>query len=259
MPAEKPTLYAADCLLPVAAPPIEGRALLAIDGRIAAIGTRKDLCAAHPGVPLVDFGDAVMLPPLANAHTHLELTDFPAWAAAADERGTGRDFVDWILRLVRVRRTVSAEQVAASLTAGLDASLRAGTGMLGDICTSLDAVDAYRNSPLYGRVFAEVLGHAEDAVAARLSAIGAMLGTSPGPELRWGLSPHAPYTLSESALAQVFAFAAEHSLANAMHLAESNDETCFLKDGRGNIAVRLFGEARWDPTSDRVAGGSPVE
>ena len=59
--------------------------MLVIDGRIRAIGTRHALSTEHPGVPVVDFGEAVLLPPMINAHTHLELTSFPAWAAAVEE------------------------------------------------------------------------------------------------------------------------------------------------------------------------------
>ena len=253
------TLFTARFVLPVATAPLEQGALLAVGGRIKAVGTLNALSADYPGVPVVDFGDAVLLPPMVNAHTHLELTSFPAWAAAAEAGQTGQDFVDWVLSLIKVRRSVTTAQVTDSLAIGLKESMRFGTGAIGDICTTLDAIDAYRQAPIYGRVFAEVLGHADDLVADRLLAIKRLLGRPPGKALNWGLAPHAPYTLSAAALDRVFAFSAAQSLQNTIHLAESADETRFVKEGRGSIADKLFAAAQWDPASEPVAGCSPVQ
>ena len=47
-----------------------------------------------------------ILPPFVNAHTHLELSDFATWAEAMGEPEPPVEFVDWILWLVRVKRTV---------------------------------------------------------------------------------------------------------------------------------------------------------
>lgn len=251
-------LYRARTLLPIVAPPVEDGALLVEDGRIRACGAYRQLAAAHPRAPLVDFGDAVLLPPLVNAHTHLELTDFPDWAVAAGVAAPPGDFVDWILQLVKVKRSVSAEQLRTSLAAGLRAALLAGTGAIGDILTSLDAVSVYRSSPLRGCLFAEVLGYDPAVIAARLDTIAGLVQTPPAPDLAWGLSPHAPYTLSAATIDQVFTFARRHALRCAMHLAESADESHFLHNASGAIAERLYVAAQWDPKSAHAPGCSPV-
>jgi len=128
---DKPILYRARFLLPICAPPIEDGALLVAGNCIRAIGPHRELAAAYPGTDVVDFNDAVLLPPLTNAHTHLELTDFPAWAEMAGETASPATFVDWILRLVRIRRQISAAQLAESLVNGLQSVLLAGTGAIG--------------------------------------------------------------------------------------------------------------------------------
>ena len=238
-------IFASRYLLPIGAPPREDGALLVENGRIVAVAPRRELAAAHPRAAAVDFGEAVLLPPLVNAHTHLELSDFPQWAEAAGEAGEPDDFVDWILRLVRVRRTLDAAAVQASLAEGLRQSLAAGTGAVGDILTDLTALPAYAGTPLSGRVFAEVLGVDAARVAARLAEIAARLTTPPGPALRWGLSPHAPYTLTAATLAQVIAFARAHQLPLAMHWAETAEEIAFLSKGQGPLAERLYPAAGW--------------
>lgn len=259
MTFDRMTLYTSRFLLPITGPPVEGGALLAAEGRIRAVGSRRTLSAAYPSAAVVDFGDAVMLPPMVNAHTHLELSDFAAWKEAAGEFAPPGDFVDWILHLVRVRRQVTIDQVRSSLAAGIEASLRAGTGAIGDICTTLETSGVYGQTPLYGRVFAEVLGHDAELVSGRLAMIAALFDKPPGPALTWGLSPHTPYTLSASTLSQVFAFAAEHAAPCAMHLAESADEARFTREGQGLIAEKLYAEAHWDVDNVAVPGCSPVQ
>jgi cytosine/adenosine deaminase-related metal-dependent hydrolase len=249
-------IFRARYLLPIGAAPVEDGALLAESGRIVAVGGYRELAAACPRAAVVDFGEAVILPPLVNAHVHLELTDFPQWAEAAGEAAEPGDFVDWILRLVRVRRTVGDLAVAASLHKGFWDSLAAGTGAIGDILTTLSAAVAYANTPLRGRVFAEVLGVDTERVATRLTGIADWLDTPPGPCLRWGLSPHAPYTLNAATLGQACAFARERQLPMAMHWAETATEIDFLSRGAGALAERLYPAAGWPlPPSPQGSGG----
>ena len=68
------TIYSARWVLPIAAPPFEDGAV-AVDGKsIIAVGPRIELSERYPQAQSRDFGDAVILPGLINAHTHLELT-----------------------------------------------------------------------------------------------------------------------------------------------------------------------------------------
>lgn len=252
------TLYRARYVLPIVSSLLEDGAVLVESGLIRAVGHYPEMAETHPEATFVDFGDSVLLPPMVNAHTHLELTAFSEWAAAAGEPHTPQTFVDWILWLVRIRREIGEEELKASLAAGLKASLLAGTGAVGDIFTTLNLVEAYLDSPLYGRVFAEVLGHDLDLIEQRLSSIKTLTVQSPAKNLNWGLSPHATYTLSASATDQVFAFAKELALQCTIHLAESEPESEFLRDGTGAIADKLFSSAKWDPLLSPPPGCSPV-
>jgi cytosine/adenosine deaminase-related metal-dependent hydrolase len=252
------TLYRARFVLPITTPLIEDGAVLVESGLIRAIGRYRELVAAHPGASVVDFGESTLLPPMVNAHTHLELSSFDVWATAAGEPDAPHDFVDWILWLVRVRRSITDEQLRDSLIDGLQASLLAGTGAIGDISTTLGCVSAYQGSPLRGRVFAEVLGHDLAMVSERLATIEKTVQNQPGASLDWGLSPHSTYTLSATAADQVFAFAGRLKLQCSIHLAESVDETHFLQNGSGAIAEKLYPAAKWNPSVDPAPGSSPV-
>lgn len=254
-----PVIYSARFVLPINDVPIEDGAILADKGRIIAVDRRNTLIAAHPGTSVVDFCDAVLLPPMVNAHTHLELSHIGEWAALAGTPQVPSAFVDWILWLVAVKRTVSTRQIRASLADGLRQSLSAGTGAVGEILTTLEAAPEYLASPLSGRVFAEVLGQHQGVVETRLDAIKGLLGNLPSSTLDWGLSPHAPYTLSPSATERVFRFAREHRLQSSIHLAESPEETLFIAEGRGAIAEKLYAAAQWDSAVYMASGDTPVK
>jgi cytosine/adenosine deaminase-related metal-dependent hydrolase len=252
------TLYKARYVLPISSSLLEDGAVLVESGLIRDVGHYRDIADAHPEAVLVDFGESVLLPPMVNAHAHHELTAFSDWAAAAGEPHAPQTFVDWILWLVRIRMEVGEDQLKASLAAGLKASLLAGTGAIGDIFTTLNAVEAYLESPLYGQVFAEVLGHDLDLIEERLLSIKSLTVKPPAKNLNWGLSPHATYTLSASATDLVFAFAKKLTLRCTVHLAESEPESEFLRDGTGAIADKLFSSAKWDPLLSPPPGCSPV-
>src|SRR4051794_24882810 len=71
------TLLRAAWLAPTDRPPIRDGAVAISGTRVAAVGTWRDLAGDYPGAPVHDAGEAVILPGLVNAHTHLELTHIP--------------------------------------------------------------------------------------------------------------------------------------------------------------------------------------
>jgi aminodeoxyfutalosine deaminase len=251
MKTEKVQLLRARYLLPTAgAAPIEDGALLIAGGRITAVGSYSPLRAN--AAEIIDYGDAVILPPLVNAHCHLELSNFPQWARACDETAAPTSFVGWIRRLIRVRRTLGAAPVPASVTAGIRQLLATGTGAVGDILTSPAALAPLLASPLYGRIFFETIGLEEERFAPALAAalVSARSLTFP---LRGGLSPHATYTVSARHLEK----AISAGLPLAIHCAESAEESLFLRAGSGPIADELYAAAGW-PLPERAPGRSPV-
>ena len=76
-------------------PPIRDAAVLIEGARIAAVGTRREVLARPDaaGHERRDFGDAVLLPGLVNAHIHLEYTHLGPLPAP-------RPFLPWIRSLV---------------------------------------------------------------------------------------------------------------------------------------------------------------
>ncbi|MFA7536990.1 MAG: amidohydrolase family protein [Desulfuromonadales bacterium] len=254
-----PIIYRARYLLPIAAAPIEDGALLVVAGRIAAVGRKADIAALATDAKTVDFGESLLLPPLVNAHTHLELTHFPQWAQAAGASPPQDDFIEWIRHVIRVKRQISTDFFAPSIAAGIKESLAAGTGAVGDILSFFPARTAHADSPLRGRIFLETLGQDPDTSGRVLRAIeeiivGGRIGASV-----FGFAPHSLYTLSRQHLREVIAAAGRRHRPLTIHLAESPAETEFIATSSGAIAQELYPYIGWSDKTPPPSGLTPVE
>ncbi len=224
--------------------PIEGRAvehgavLIGANGRIVAVG--PDQSVPRPAdAPAENFGNALLLPGLINAHTHLELTGLDAGPPELD-------FAGWIRR---VRAQKAARDPAAFLAAarqGLADCWAAGVTTIADTGDSGAVIEALAEAGGSGIVYHEVFGPHPDQC--RESLVGLQqaverLGRFAGGRVRLGVSPHAPYTVSAPLYAATAAWARESGLPIAVHLAESAAETALLATGTGAFADFWRGRA----------------
>lgn len=247
-----PTLFRAAWVLPVATPPIAGGAVLVdAQGRIAAVGPAAAV-QAPADAEVVELGEAALLPGLVNVHAHPELAMF---------RGALEDlpFRDWILRLVGAKRDLLRDEDypwAARWTA-LEA-LRAGMTTVAATEASGAAVDAFAEAGLRGVVYQEVFGPDPSQVQGSMRELGAALDRLRGREtelVRVGVSPHAPFTVSDELYRAVAELARREGLPMALHIAESTAERRLVREGEGDFAPGL--RARDIATPPR--GRSPIE
>jgi len=184
------------------------------------------------------------MPGFVNAHTHLELTHFPAWRLRDGLDYHPRGFVDWIIQMIKVRRGVTVEETCVSLKAGISACLRAGTTSVGDIVTSPDLLSAYDGTSIGGRIYLELIGQDRQLFEPRLARAVEACKTVNGCRLP-GLSPHAPYTLNSNLLPDIAAAAAQMQLPLSLHLAESCEESDLLFDSSGPLAEKMYPLVGW--------------
>jgi 5-methylthioadenosine/S-adenosylhomocysteine deaminase len=233
-------VYAARWVVPVAAPPIaDGAVAVDAAGRIAYVGPRA-------GAPPVteDLGDAVLLPGLVNAHTHLELTAFRGLLEHAD-------FFGWIRALTRGRAEVlTAADLHASAHVGACEGLAAGVTTFADTAFTGPAVAAaLAATGARGTVYQEVFGPDPAQRAASLAALrrqvadlrAQLAAAGATDRVRVGVSPHAVFSVHEDLLLDACAWAVGEGLPVAMHVSESPAEVAFLREGEGPFADFLRG------------------
>jgi aminodeoxyfutalosine deaminase len=222
-------------ILPVVGDPVRDGMLTLAGEQILAIEPRQGRVAD------VDFGQAVILPGLVNAHTHLDLTGLRG------RTPPGPDFQDWLTRVIRHRRDNPPEQIAADVHEGIQASLRHGTTLLGDIAGQGRSWEQLTHAPIRSVVFYELLGLSEERARQALADLTAWLRMrNPGTACRLGLGPHAPYSVRASLIADSRNLAERGGLPWAIHLAETKAELELLSTHGGPFVPFLEELGVWD-------------
>lgn len=198
-------------------------------GRISRVEPWHDP-PSTPGIELMDWGAAVIMPGLINAHAHLELTSLQGQLTGFSS------FTDWISQLIDRRRLWTREQFLDSARDGARAALSSGTTLVGDVTSSGFAWEAACGSNLRHVVFQEAIGlspaHADQVVSQLQSLLD---GAPPDPLLLHGISPHAPYSVSPELYQRLAGIARGRQLLLATHVAETKAEIQFLETGAGEF------------------------
>src|SRR6266581_1992772 len=237
---------------PVTAPAIEDGAVL-VDGagRIAAVGPNHRV-PQPAAAKALHFPDAELMPGLVNCHTHLELTHLGG-GAKHDEP----EFLTWIRRIRELKDATSAEAFYAAAVAGIRDCWARGVTCVAETGSTGAVMRALHDLGGRGIVYQEVFGPDPAQCAASMAELDAAVGplrrlaTS---HLVPGVSPHAPYTVSGPLYEAVAQFARRERLPIAVHVAESKEETAFVRDGEGPFAVAL----RARGISVDARGASPI-
>jgi len=234
---------------PVTAPPIVDGAVLVDGDRIVAVGPH----AAVPvpdGAEVFELPDAVLVPGLVNCHTHLELTHLAG-------RNGERDFARWLGRVREMKDATTAEEFAAAAERGVRDGWARGVTCVAETGSTGAVIAALARLGGRGIVYQEVFGpdpSARDASLRDLEAAIVRLAPFVSARVRFGLSPHSPYTVSAPLFRAVAELARLERFPLAVHLAESPAESELVRYGTGPFAERL--RARGIPVEAR--GVSPV-
>jgi 5-methylthioadenosine/S-adenosylhomocysteine deaminase len=226
--------YRARWVLPISTPPIAD-GVVAVEGdRITWVGSAV---AGPPGEDR-DLGNALLLPGLVNAHCHLELTAMRGFLEDLD-------FRSWILRLTTAKRGVlSHDMLLDAARLGIVEGLGRGVTTYADTCDSGVAFEAMRELGVRGIMYQEVFGPDPGQSAASLSELQAKIDSLrplETPLVHVGVSPHAPYTVSDALFSAVGKYAREAKLPIAVHIAESAVEQSLVVQGTGAFADGLRG------------------
>ncbi|MEI6240086.1 MAG: amidohydrolase family protein [Planctomycetia bacterium] len=237
----RPLTLRARHVVSLAGPPLENAWLRIRHGRIVTVGSSPASDAS------IDLGDAVILPGLVNAHTHLEFSSLQAPLP-----GDG-GLPEWIGRVVALRRTLPADAAAARVAAAIDAGLAecaaSGVTTIGEIATAV-RISAPAGPRI--RVFREALGLSGTAIEATLAALQRDLDRLGAAGAFAGVSPHAPYSVSAPLGRRMLETARRRRLPAAMHLAESPAEAELIAHGSGPFRTLLESLGAWPSTAPRL-------
>jgi 5-methylthioadenosine/S-adenosylhomocysteine deaminase len=237
-------VYQADWVYPASAAPIHNGVVAVEGGRILHVGPgdadplRSLTLGLSPSKgespQRVAYPGCAIIPGFVNAHTHLELTVLRG-------RLNGLSFPDWILSLTRFKyERCTRETLRLSARLGAIEMLRAGVTAVGEVMDIGAGWEAMLECGLQGIAYQEVFGPAEASAPEALRALQEKVERHRRRETatqRVGVSPHAPYTVSKQLYQNVRDYARHEGLRMTAHIAESRDETQFVRDGEGLFAA----------------------
>jgi 5-methylthioadenosine/S-adenosylhomocysteine deaminase len=222
--------YHARWVVPVTSRPIENGCVVENNGVIEYVGPIADAPAAEDH----DLGESVLLPGIINTHTHLELTAM---------RGFLEDlcFNDWIDKLRSSRKeALTEEMLLDSARYGIVEGLHAGITTYADTCAAGLVMDAMLEMGVRGMMFQETFGSAPEQCETSIAVLKERVAELQKKEtdlVRVGISPHAPYTISDDLYSATARFAQESGLRMALHIAESASETEIVCSATGPFAI----------------------
>lgn len=215
----------------------------------------QNVCVREQGGTLLDIRPCstseltnvlpvVLIPPLVNAHTHLE------FSALTEPLEPALPFQSWIQSLMKWRGSNGATQ-AESIRNGFAESVDSGIGLIGEISTNDDMAllsnQQFTNQQTSCVAFRELIGLSTARVQQQLELAESFLTAVPVAGVHRALSPHAPYTVHPDLLEQTVALANKHQVPLAMHLAETTDELELLGSGTGRFQTFLSSMGLFDP------------
>ena len=242
--------FQAEWLLPITGRPIH-RGILTVDdaGRIAGVGS-EPVAAAR------DLGRVALLPPLVNAHTHVELSYLHERIPPAPSFG------EWVSAVMAARRQMpdpADRRILEAARAAIRQARRTGTGLMGDISNTLVTADLLREAEMPAQLFHELTGFTEMDPLARVAEARRRADAASGGDVRASVAPHAPYSVSAALFTAIREDLDAHQGAvSSVHLGENPEEIELLQSGTGAIRRVLEDLGRW-PADWNPPGCSPVE
>ena len=210
----------------------------------------------HSSVPEADRNRVLPLgivPPLVNAHTHLE------FSTLTEPIAPPTPFPDWIQSVIQWRlNSPGASQ--NGVQRGLNECRQHGVTTIGEITTSDDAAlllqtfaNASQKSDDLTHIvsFRELLGFLPEQIPEQVATMNRhieRLGNASGlSTVRPAISPHSPYSVHPELFAAVVDICRPRSIAVAMHLGETKEELELLDAGSGEFKNFLQQMDLWNP------------
>lgn len=253
-------------------PSAQPRILAVVDPRVSSIPTTDNIIQSFKNstsysgfadsqferLPDRCLGNVVLLPAMVNCHTHLEFSDCHEPLGAQ-----GQGFSEWLQALI-ARRAATKHLPDAEFMAkksevcwqGWQEISNGGASAIGEILSrpSTDlapaAMDASSNAtarPICGTIFHEVLGLAPDRARSSWEWASKCLSSKPARGVKFGLSPHSPYSTSTWLYRQCAEQSLRGGIPVATHIAESQDELQLLSERSGPLVDFLEQMGVWRP------------
>ncbi|RWX45141.1 Cytosine/adenosine deaminase [Candidatus Electrothrix aarhusensis] len=248
------TIHRAPWLLPIRHPPLADGGIAVRAGRIVDIGDFKQVARSYPGAEIIDHPDAVLMPGLINAHTHLELSHL----AYLSQDPSPTSFTGWIGHMLAERAKADADKktIQDAALAVLVEQQRQGVIAIADISNTDLVRELIPEFPGNLLCLKEYLGLRASELTASLNSLKEEAGYPDYPEVY--CTAHAPYSTHIDLLRALKNRAIQLGQIFSIHVAESTAEHDMISQGTGEmrefLEQRGFWESSFQPTGSDSKG-----
>jgi aminodeoxyfutalosine deaminase len=215
--------------------PINDGAVVISRGIIRDVGHTDFILNRFPKQDVLRLQNAAIMPGLINTHVHLELPSFMDSIRA-------QEFPEWVLNLIRAKKNLSQQDYASVVSHNIHTLIRTGTTSCAEICTHEVSPALLKSSRIRAMVYDEIISMRTKPV---------LSNRKDSTLVKFGLSPHSPYTVSESVLRSISKRTHRKKHRSlSMHIAESKDEIKLLqrkKSGLDNLYRFVNWDLAWAP------------
>ncbi len=217
-------------------------------GIIRAVGPLRGIMKQFSDRNIVHLENALLMPGLVNTHTHIELPNLL-------DTIKNNTFPDWVLNLIAAKKKMDRHVYKIAAQVNIDTLIQTGTTTVGEICTHGISPALLKKNGLRAIVYYEKINMASDGKDRKPKNL--LPPRRDTVLVRAGLSPHSPYTVSETVLCKIRKASQKRNIPLAMHIGESKDEVRLLQrksSGLEKLYQFAGWEIDWAPT-----GSSPFE
>ncbi|MBI1883596.1 MAG: amidohydrolase family protein [Chlamydiae bacterium] len=220
----------AQWIVPISRPPIQDGALLIHRDRILQVCKATSLIKNYPKVLIEDLGSSMVLPPLVNAHTHLE------YSCLKGKIKPSQKFTDWLEQMMTLRHLLTPEEMIRGIQNTVKSLKKTGTGLIGEVTNTGLAAPILQKEGLRGSIFYELVGN--NSTLKDYFKIEKKLRRE-APSFKIAPACHAPHTVPEKLLLEMRSHLNKTKAITSIHLAESLEETEWIQHHQGPFA-KLF-------------------
>lgn len=231
-------------ILPIEGSPLSPGVIRLSKNKIIEVGGPSLLNQKNPDEELLDLGSFVLLPGFVNAHCHLELTSLGPLSPA--------HFVSWILEMVKRKNAMTKDEMIAGIKQGVQNLLQTGVTTVGDHISFNTTWETILESPLRGKLFAEVLGILPEVCR---DIYQALIDIKKDVDKRGSLfemhiTPHSVHGVHPDTLKKVIT---EQPPPLSSHLAESQTEDDYFRKKGGDLTQLIVERSLVSPHHGKSA------
>jgi 5-methylthioadenosine/S-adenosylhomocysteine deaminase len=245
----------ASWVLPIISDPIQDGAVAVEGDTIRSVGGFSEVAALFPDAPVADFHDTILLPGFVNCHSHLEYASF---RGLLDNESFGR----WMLDFIDFKAKLNDADYLDSSRLGAAECVTSGITTVAESMYSGESLTAIFDSGLRARASLEAFGIDDSVMDETLKRLSGRLDELEAKRtslVEIGVFPHATYTVSAGLYRAIAELARGRGLKMATHLAESREESVYIRSGTGVLALDLREKVGWEHIDRQPFGVTPVK